>query len=64
LRRVVALGAINLGIGAVGSVYALDTDLRPFYGGEAFPVAAMVFLRFWPIEMHMGHSSAGRHHAQ
>jgi len=48
LRRLVTLGPMHVGLGIVGSVYALDAGLRPFYGGQQFPVAGMVFLRLWP----------------
>src|SRR5262249_28421800 len=52
VRRLGALGPLNFGIGAVGSVYALDSGLLPFYSGQQFPVAGMVYLRLWPAESH------------
>jgi len=52
---------VQVGLGLVGSVYVLDGGLRGFYGGQQFPVAAMVFLRLWPVDMH--HSMAGMSHA-
>lgn len=63
LRRIATLGPLHLGLGAVGSVYALDSGLRPFYGGEHFPVAGMVFLRLWPAEAHGSHDHAAMAHA-
>src|SRR5262249_11619662 len=59
VRHLGALGPLNFGIGAVGSVYALDSGLRPFYSGQQFPGAGMGFVRLWPAESHgsMAHSS-------
>jgi len=61
LRRFLTAGPMNVGIGFVGSVYALDVGLRPFYGGQQFPLAGMLFVRLWPVEMH--HSMPGMSHA-
>ena len=54
LRRLARLGPLNIGLGAVGSLYFLDRGLQPFYGNTRWPVAGMVFLRLWPTDMHSG----------
>jgi hypothetical protein len=61
LRRIATFGPVNLGLGAVGSLYLLDGGLRPYYGGQATPVAGMLFLRLWPTDMHAGMSGHGGH---
>jgi len=63
LRRLGALGPLNFGIGGVGSVYALDSGLRPFYSGQQFPVAGMLFLRLWPAESHGASGHSSMHHS-
>ena len=63
VRRVGALGPLNFGIGGVGSVYALDSGLRPFYGSEQFPVAGMLFLRLWPADIHGSGAHSAMTHA-
>jgi len=60
LRWLTTIGPVQVGLGLVGSVYVLDGGLRGFYGGQQFPVAGMVFLRLWPVDMH--HSMAGMSH--
>ena len=54
LRRLAGLGPLNIGLGAMGSIYFLDRGLAPFYGNTRWPVAGMVFLRLWPTDMHGG----------
>jgi hypothetical protein len=61
VRRLATFGPLNVGLGVVGSLYVLDGGLRGFYGGQQFPVAGMVFLRLWPVEMR--HSMPGMNHA-
>ena len=61
LRRLATLGPVHVGLGVVGSLYVLDGGLRAFYGGQQLPVAGMVFLRIWPVEMR--HSMPGVDHA-
>ena len=61
LRRLARLGPVNVGLGAVGSLYLLDGGLTPFYGNARWPVAGMVFLRLWPTEMHAGAMGHGEH---
>src|SRR5262249_30761472 len=63
LRRLAALGPLNLGVGGVGSVYALDSGLQPFYGGQQFPVGGMLFLRLWPAESHGSGAHSSMPHA-
>lgn len=62
IRRVATLGPLNVGLGAVGSIYALDAGLQPFYGNQQFPVAGMLFLRLWPTPMEHGHMGHGAMH--
>jgi hypothetical protein len=62
VRRVFSVGPLNVGAGAVGSVYLLDAGLRPYYGGQTFPVAGMIFLRLWPTPMHGAGPSESHQH--
>jgi hypothetical protein len=61
LRRVARLGPLNIGLGAVGSLYLLDAGLSPFYGNTRWPVAGMLFLRLWPTDMHAGGAGHAEH---